>query len=1123
MRKSMQRRGIVALIVTLCGLGIGCAQDYAMDRPDFERGTLGEELHHIWLKDTTRSATNSDERTALLRQHEEEFIDGVDRAVPPGKVHELDEFLLALLPVIEDGTIPALTRRVPLFLEQAAADEELMASLEDPPIYRARDFLTPLERGRLVEELTDYEELPWFLGHVGSTFIAYDGFDEYGQWELGNPSGYSDFLRSLALAVEELPQKEATDRWATTLRDLLMVPDNRYRGGAPARNRFIALFDDRGLPVVRHDGNGQVRSPFVDQQGDGLADVDEAGRFILDNGQILAIPPFSTDEIDHPGLYRDVHGRVETSPNEFVFEYVDISSTAIPYLVRMAGELAAEDTLYYLSRVAREVLGPAVVAEDERGTYRSFPSDHPIVDTADAVVSGLSVSELPEVMDLTARYLNRNVDDLAFLAYAVGNAGDTFGQDPDIDVSPDQTLIFDLLEVLRELSADPELWADVMEAFRDPIVARGGEAMATLVKYRDLESVPEENGPYDACFQQCKGAHQIGTEERFDCIRDCPMDEIFSDPMDFDQPESKQNRSRHQRLFHLLRDTAGAPYALELQELEVPDFNIDPEGIPPLVSLPGAAEAFVRSIAGMLHLADYIPDETENEIGVLINLLGAATGGVINPDTVAELLSTASALFGAQLDVEPTPDQITRLFNQPDLRFEEDGVVIDVKNPVCNDGFEMAHHHADGLYASEASGLIDVIHPLAKAFAKHEREELFTSLFIIVHQHYSGHDDLYRDVDGNPSPMKGSNLVSAERAMQQVFEDGEIFAALRALALSTETLTDDDGVALDERLRQLVHKWVRNDEGYAPRSAPYVIVLPDGRQLESASRLEVIIDRVNEMIDRAEEDQQVRQYLKAGTSGFFDVVLSAEHLGFGQYQFQEEGVVALISHWLSYLGARAKELEERGEFDTWLTEDVPEAAMKFYSSRAFFAFVELLDALHGDAQGQRLMKGLPAHVVEDGQRIDRLAMMFYGLIVQLFDLEHLMPAGRFIMGVLDPDRRETIEPHAGLPNGTLLMHLLARIPEVDEEGVGIDILARGSRTGHSYDPTWTVLTELILRYFSSEPMAQGAMSGQARQVALEEIGEWIYDGRNGLERFYEIVEMRGNMELEELPEPAPEE
>ncbi len=1123
MMMSMQHHQIasstaVIAVAALVGLSlalISCAKDYDLERPDHERGTLGEELHRMWVKDSARSATNAEERTALLHEREEEFVSSVDRTVPPGHVRELDEFLIALLPVIEEGYLPAVSRRIPGHLEEAMADEDLMQSLEEPPLYRAREFTTPLERRRMVDETIDYDRLPELIAHLGQTFVDNDGFDASGQQDLEVPSSYSDLLRAIAHSLEKEPKEETGQRWATTLRDLFVVADNRYRSGEPPRNTYIAIFDDRGLPKVRRD-DGELRAPFVDQNGNGLADVDDEGRFILDNGQVLAIPPLSRDDIAHPDLHRDVFGRVETTPNHFMFEYVDISETALPYLVRMIGDLAEEQTLYHVSSIGREVLGPPEVAEDGRGLYRAFPQTHAIVDLQDALVSGLAITELPEVMSITARYIDRHVDDLAFFSYAVGNMGDVVADHPEIDVHPDQTLVFDILDLLREIAAEPELWADVMEALRDPIMERGGEAMATLVQYRDTTSVPQEDGPYDACFHGCKDSYTIGTEARFDCIRDCPMEEIFSDPTDFDAPESLENRSRHQRLFHLLRDTAGTPYELSIEELDVPDFNIDPSGLPPLASLPGAAEAFVRSVAGELHLSEYIADETENEIGILINLLSAATGGSFDTDSVAELLSIASELFGARLDVEPTPDQITRLFNQEELRYEEGDTVIEANTPVCKDGFEMAKHHADGLYASEASGLIDVLHPLAYAFAKHEREELLTSIFLIVHDHYAGRDDLYLDAEGNPSPMKASNLVSAEEAMLEIFDDGEIFAALRALALSMETLTDTGGIAIEERLRQLLYKWLRNDEGYSPRSEPYIIELPDGRQLDSVSRVEVILDRLNEMIERAELDEEVRQHLKSAATGFFDVALSAEEVDEADYRFEEEGVVAFTTHLLRYVGARADELDQSGELEPWLTEELPEGFMKFYGSRAFYAFIMLLDELHDEGDGQAALEELPKYLADSDERADRVAISLYAVIVQLLDLQALMPTGRFVMEVLDPDREQDIEPHAGLPNGSLIAYFLALVSEADEEGYGLDILARGLERGESYGPAWSTLIDVVLRYFSPEPTATENMPREHREQALDAIGGWLHDGYGGLERYYELVELRGELELEEL-------
>ncbi len=1107
-----------AALVAAVTVLMGCAEEYDLERPQFERGTLGEELYEIWLKDTARGATLPDERTALLEAHREEFITAVDRAVPPGKVYQLDRFLINFLPVIEAGYFPALTRRVPALVEEALADQALMDSLADPPQYGAVDFVTHRQKGRALEEATAYQDLPALLGHLGEVAIAHDGLDGEGQRDLEVPSSYADLLRALADAAQKEPKEQSSDRLAVALRDLFIVADNRFRIEPDPRRSYVALFDDRGLPKLRLDDTDQVRPPFVDNDGDGLADVDGDGKFILDDGQRVSLPPLAADPIDHPAFSRDIYGRVETSPGQYVFEYLDLSDTAIPYLVRMTGELAREGAFYHFSAASRDMLGPPVPRQDARGAYLGYPDDHPLVDIVDAVVSGLAHSELPEVMELTARYISRSIDELAYLSHVVGETADTVVDQPGADIYSNQTLLFDVLDILREIAADPQLWADVMEALRDPILDRSGEAMGTLLRYRDAVSVPEADGPYDQCFQNCRDDHQIGTDQRFDCIRSCPMDELFVDEMDFSAPESKSNRSRFQRLFHLLRDTAGVEYVLELEELEQPWLELDADTFPPIVSLPGAAEAFVRSVAGKLHISDYISSEfTDGALGSLIELLESITGGAVDDSSVAQVLSVASELFGARLDPEPTPDQITRLFNQPDLRadFPEEGVIIDVSNPVCKDGFVMAEHHADGLYAAEASGLIDVLHPLTVAFARHDREELLTQLFMVIHDHYSSRDDLYRDVHGELSPMKASNLVSVEPALLQIFDEGEIFRALRHMAMSTENLSDDEGVSIDERLRQLVYQWVRNDEGYQPLTEPYIIELNDGRQLDQLSRMEVIFDRFAAMVDRVEDDQQIIDHMTSAVEAFFEVVLAADETPDGDHVFREEGVVALTVHSLRYMAQRAREMDERGELDPWLMEDVPAAMKDFYSSRGFYAFVDLVDALHADEEGRRMLMEFPGHFAETGIRADRLGLAIYAMIVQLFDMEALMPAGRFLIGALDPDgEAPDFGPHRDLPNGTLIAHLLANIPQVDSQGWGMDILARGARPGEVDPSSWPVLADLLIRYFSPTPTADGPLTRQAREAALRGIAQWIADDRHGLERFYELVERRGNMELE---------
>lgn len=1081
------------VVLLMCGAigSVGCVKEYDLERPQMERGTLGEELHRIWLKDTERGRVQPEERTELLVEHKEEFVGAVDRAVPPAEVVDLDAFLVGFVPVVQSGYFPALTRRIPALIDEALADEALMVALEEGPLYTPADFLGPRKTGRFLATVTDYPQTAPLVAYVGHRLAESDGFSTTGERDLTESQAFSELLRSLRDFAESEPPLEAADAWSTTFRDLLVVPDNRLRDGEGSRRTFVALFDGRGLPQVRPDSAGAIPAPFVDVDGDGLADVDDAGRFRLMDGTTVALPPLSDEPIEHPLFFRDVDGRVEYSPGNFVFRYVDLTTTALPFLVRMVSGLAEQDFFTNLSAVGPEIFGAPEAKEDVRGPYLGFADDHPMVDILDAIIGGLAIIELSEVMELISRYLERRADELATLSLAVGTVRDIVADYEGADVSPEQTVIFDVLEVVREILADPDLWADLMEALRDPILERSGEAMTTLLSYKDYPAVPELGGPYDACFQQCRDSYQIGTDQRFDCIRSCPNDEIFSIPMDFEAPESVENRSIFQRVFHLLRNTAGVEYAMKIEEAEIPG-NIDITTLPPMIVLPGAAEAFVRSVAGELRIADYVSE-------------GFILPGLVTGDNISGVLSIASQLFGAQLDPEPTPDQITRLFNQYDLRYEDGDTVLAISNPTDKDGFVMARHLADGLYASEASGMIDVLHPLAKAFAANDREDLLTRIFVIIHEHYSGETDLYLDINGEPSPMKGANLRSIEPALLDVMDDGTIFEALGVMARSTKNMTDPDGVSVDERLRQLLYSWVRNDEGYGMATGPRSLTLPDGRELETLSRAEVIIDRIAAIYDSVEDNQTALDHLIAAVEAFFDVVLGADQVD-GQARFNEQGMVAVAQHGMHYLADRAREMDERGEFDSWLTEDVPETLKDVFTSRGFYALIELLEILHSDTEGQRLLREALVYYGADVDRADQFALMLYGLMVAAMDTESLMPVGRFALRVLDPDRSYETAPFGGLPNGTLLMKVIAMASESDRDGSGIRIVGRLSRSGDGYDAPLATILDLILRYFSPEPLAAGPMDREARTVAMERLGAWFVDTHRGMERYFRLAD-----------------
>lgn len=1072
-----------------------CAKEYDLERREIPRGTLGEELHRIWMKDTERAAELAEPRVELLERRRNEFIGGVDRAVPKGAGEEFEEVLTIFVPMVEQGYLPAISRRIAQILVEAADDEELMQSLDDQSLYRPDDFVSIRQRGRLMRVAAEFDKTPELMAHLGRTLAQLDGLDDNGEPQIELSSAFSDLLRALADWAADPPSTDDHNGVASFLRDLLLAPDSRYLAGQPSRRAYVALFDDRGLPKVRLDADKKVRAPFVDADQDGLADVDEQGRFIMDDGQHLAIPPLSDAPTGHEALIRDVEGRLEHRPGDPAFEYVDISETALPFLIRLWARLAGEGSLHHMAAVGRDLLGPTTVEDDDRGPHLAFRDDHPGVDIIDALLSGLAIDELPESMELTALYMERRYDGLAPIFYALREVAEIFERHDEVDIYPNQTLVHDLLEVIRQIVADPQLWADLMEALRDPIVERTGESMAMLLRYRDRQAIPIAGGEYDACFHLCKAKHDIGTDRRFECILECPNEEIFSDPMDFNAPESEQNRSQLQRLFHLLRDTAGVEYSMAIEEGYAG--NVDLSNLPPMVYLPGAAEAFIRAVAGELFLGDYVSDDF-------------IIPGLLDGGDVGQVLGVMSQLFGTQLDIYPTPDQITRLFNTENLRFEEGNVLLDVADPRCRDGFIMANHHADGLFIAEASGMIDVLYPLAKAFAKNHREDLLAQLFVIVHDHYSSTADLYKDSQGRPSVMKASNLVSLEPTLLEIFEESSLFKALGDFARSTEGLKGQDGVLFDERLRQMLHQWVRNDEGYTMRTGPTSITLGDGRTLEKLSRLEVILERAQDMTARLEGDEEVQDHLSQAVRGFIDTILATDDEA-GTIQFQEEGTLALATHLFRTTAQRARQMRESDELIPWLTQDLPASFQKVLSTRALFALISLFETLHEDEQGRQVLTESLLHFADQGARTDQIAFLLYTMMVQSFDLDALMPLGKFAVQALDPDRKFDQLPHRRLPTTTILAHIIRMSGELDEHGYAVRFMDRLLRSGDSYDSTLEIVLDIAMRYFSDDPTQTDPLNGDLRTSALRRFSAWLLEPWRGFEGYYKLVERRAEL------------
>jgi len=1106
-----------ALATALGGLllGVACGEQYDWNRGEIERGTLGEELFRIWRRDAARAPERSEARVEMLDSHEQQFVDSVDRLAPPDQLGAVDQLFRTTNRSIDSGLLPSLTRKIRIGVENASTDEDLLQALAADGGPSTHRYLADSARPELPVYLLNYDRIRRASETIGGALLASDGLDARGRPADGESTA---FFHLQEVVAEELTSLESGDGSpAVDLRDVLLREDDRLRSDRDVELPAVR-YDLRGLPRATDTARGEEEfrpvAPFVDDDGDGLADVDSEGRFVLSEGGSREIAPFAPEA--EPPLERDADGRA-LSGGTPAFEYVDLTGTGLHWSLRRLDTLHRKGVHWKILEGLPALLGERVERTDQDEPFRGYGDDQPLLDVLETTLSILDFETLPATLRSLARLFDTQSTDLARLLDAFEEAEQTIDADPDAELSEDSTIGYDLLRILEEISADPDLWSDLLKSLRSEVVSRTGDAIHTLLRFRDRETVPRESGPYEPCFQECKSRfeaeaseehpHGIGKVGRLECIRGCATEELFTDRTDFEAPDARDNRSNLQQLFHLLRDTAGQPYSMTVERASLGP--IDLAGLPPIIELPGEAEAFIRSVAGNLDIENFVSDELRSDpvFGTLMSFLG------LDDEDVAGLLSRLSVLFGAKLDEEPTPDQITRLFNQPDLKFSVAGLEIDVRDPVCRDGYVLANHHADKLFAAEASGLIDALQPVAKVFSDHDREELFTALFEVVHEHYSLHDDLYEQKDGTPSPMKGAGVSRFEGALSEIAQSGELFEALQQFAVAIDQVDPDSGESLGERLRQLVHHATRRDRrsggSLTGPNGERELTLPDGTTVENPSRMHYLIASIGDLVDRVEarpnQEQKLREALRTATDLFFGV----EESPGGGPAFEQPGTMAILSLGSRALADASEEWRAEGTLGERLTEEAPGTAEEIVTSRLLPAGVDLARELSATEDRQEAVDELGRHLLGNGAGRDQLAGAAYRLLAST-GASPAPPVGDTLGRIVDPDRTWETGSRSRLPILSHTLTLVDRLVERDEPGTGFDLARRGLEKRRGGETHIEAIGEVVGDYYRDDPPSDAPYSVRDYRQVFGELADWLNDDVHGLEQLYDIVGRRAS-------------
>ncbi len=1092
-----------ALTVCLLG-GVRCVPEYDFERDPPEVGTLGEEVHAIWAKDAARAPENAAQKAELLDARREEFVDAVDTMAPASELGAIDLFLQATLTLIDDETLPSLTRKLARALGEAQRDDALLAALGDASRPAPADFISPIATEDLLGYVTAYPKLDELATRGARIVLDNDGFTDEGERDPQEPEGLSELARTLAIELDDLDPADIEEPLAILVRDMLLRPDPRFEVPDATRPLYVAIYDARGVPRVTEDA---LRDLFMDADGDGRPDLSPQGDFMLRGGSTLSADIFNEDGT----LIRDAFGRAKTDSDSFAFEYADLNQTGLGFLIREYADLWAQDVTVDLLATFRTVMGEMVIHEDARGAYFGFSKDNPIMDLVWGLVHALAYDGLPELMQDAMRFLDSSSSEVAGVVVALEQGAEIAGNYPDAELKPTQTILFDMIPVLHEISQDPALWRDFMNALGNPVTPRVGEAMVTLMSYRNTRAEPEIMGAYDTCFMDCKAQHNIGTNERFECIRACPNDAIFKEPMDFSAPESPENRSQLQAIWHLMWSLSGVPYAMEMDEIRLNgNSSLLP---PPLIALDGGAEAYLRSVAGNLDLAEAVPDElfTGNELGPLLNVLGISAGnisGVI--EFLSQLFFVGIEYDGVQYQLtrRPTPDQLTRLFIQDDIKFEDGGVLIDVREPVDADGYILSDHLADGLFEAEASGLIDAVQPMAKAFSDHDKEHLLLELFEVVHKHYPNNPEVFLTKDGAVSESQAANLRSFEPVMKEVFEDGKLLASLFALSKRLQMLEQSRGLEMNERVRLLVQH-VTTPSNFTTRDGQTFVNLPDGRTARDLTPLHVLVDALDRTVTRVEGDPEVQERFEHAVGAIFDLALAAEWPDGGEPRFVKDGSVALVVTLMDFLAGRAEVRRDAGTLEPWLLNDVYTTVEELWPSRLLAGLVVVAEQLLKEPENRAVLDDFIAYLVGTPEGREHTTVLAYQVVVRSVDVDAWLPVARALSRLIDPDRDwETGDRLSTLP---ILSHgamTLAGVVENDPDGVGTQMLHRGFRRDINGDAPIFTIGDIVAQYFRVDPASDAPLSAQDYRNFFAQLTAWMQDEAKGLEQLYDLVALR---------------
>jgi hypothetical protein len=704
----------------------------------------------------------------------------VDAIFPEDFLGDLQGFLSSneFLSAYDDDTATAAIDALIGVLRLLAEDDEAMAALERLNVRLGYKPLRPALG--VVRSVVNYPEMNEML--LTLTEAITPGGSARGEWE--------NLVEAIGISMRDAQPADDPDDSQRTIRlalDLLM-------------SEQALLGTDRTIELVRRDVRGlaQVSAPlsssmapraksFVDDDGDGLADVDEAGRFkYFDDGMAMIAGPspfqLAPGDDDDTWAYRDGEGRaLDAADGDPLYRYVDLDKTVLTALARDGIDLfdPGKGTALDLLRGTSALMGGRVEAtktydNGESLAYRGYDlSQSALLDMLYGYLQVLRDPNIYYVLGLAKQLIANHEPQVARLAEAVVVAARKADAHPEAVIPADKALWDDLIHgtCIKDPIAPPSQRGSCPAGFRfsrviPDILARPALVVALM---RALED-PQVKNLSQHFF------HYMTKKDRFPFNPNAegfPLAATaFATPVDRGMADENFNRSIMQRLLHIIADSNGA----QMCNKPGAKVTVGPISYPligsydpcELVQIDNLAVFYVQSIVGKA--------EMEFKDGVVAAAIAVLGDG---------FLEDQAGIPG--FTRHPTPSALNRVLALDNstgagacpVRMPHflDTVIAPV---VDKDGHKYCSVHPDTLQVWEVGNFYTQIRPVVQAFADNDAEILFVDFLTVLHKHWataeSGNHQTQVPTDANY--VSGAGAMRYEALIGDMIEDGNLLSAL---------------------------------------------------------------------------------------------------------------------------------------------------------------------------------------------------------------------------------------------------------------------------------------------------------------------------------------------------------